>query len=62
MKIKEIIQFLKEVRDELKKVTWPTKEQVRNATIAVIIFTTIVSIYLWILDLAFKRIFDLIFK
>jgi preprotein translocase subunit SecE len=62
MKINEIIEFLKEVKEELKKVSWPSKEQVRNATIAVIIFTTIVSIYLWILDLGFQRIFDLIFK
>ena len=62
MKINEIIEFLKEVKEELKKVSWPSREQVRNATIAVIIFTTIVSIYLWILDLGFQRIFDLIFK
>jgi len=62
MKIKEIIEFLKEVKEELKKVTWPSREQVKNATIAVIVFTTLVSLYLWILDLGFKRIFDLIFK
>ena len=62
MKIAEIIKFLKEVREELKKVTWPSKELVKNATLAVIIFTTILSIYLWGLDLIFKRIFDFIFR
>ena len=62
MNISEIIKFLKEVREELKKVTWPSKELVRNATVAVIIFTIILSVYLWSVDLVFKRIFDFIFR
>jgi len=62
MKIKEIIEFLKDVKEELKKVTWPTREQVKKATVAVIIFTTLMSLYLWALDLIFQRLFNLIFK
>ena len=62
MNIAEIIKFLKEVKEELKKVSWPSKELVRNATVAVIIFTIILSVYLWVVDLAFKRIFDFIFR
>jgi len=53
---------LKEVQEELKKVTWPSKELVRNATIAVIVFTLLVSLYLWGLDLLFDRIFDYLYK
>ena len=62
MKLGEAIKFLKEVREELKKVSWPSKELVRNATVAVIVFTIILSVYLWSLDLIFKRIFDFIFR
>ena len=62
MNINEIVKFLKEVREELKKVTWPSRELVRNATVAVIIFTIILSVYLWSIDLVFKRIFDFIFR
>jgi len=62
MKIDEAIKFLKEVREELKKVSWPSKELVRNATVAVIVFTAIMSFYLWGLDILFKKIFDLIFR
>jgi len=62
MKIGKIIQFLKEVNEELKKVNWPSKELVRNATIAVIIFTLLMSVYLWGLDLLFSRLFDLIYQ
>nr|WP_170145569.1 preprotein translocase subunit SecE [Hydrogenothermus marinus] len=58
----EIIKFLKEVKEELKKVTWPSQELVKNATIAVIIFTLIVSIYLWIWDIVFSRVIDFLFR
>ncbi len=62
MKPAELIQFFKEVNEELKKVTWPSKTLVKNATIAVIVFTLIISVYLWGLDLLFQRIMDLLFK
>jgi len=62
LKPTEIIQFLKEVNEELKKVTWPSKELVKNATIAVIVFTLIISVYLWSLDLLFQKIMDILFK
>ncbi len=59
---KEIVEFLKEVQEELKKVTWPSKTLVKNATIAVIVFTLLVSIYLWSLDLFFSRLISLIME
>jgi len=62
MKPNEIPKFLKEVQEELKKVTWPSKELVRNATIAVIVFTLLVSLYLWGLDLIFDRVFNYLYK
>ncbi len=62
LSIGEAIKFLKEVREELKKVTWPSKQLVRTATIAVIVFTLIVSVYLWGLDILFDRIFNFLYK
>ncbi len=59
---KEIIQFLKEVQEELKKVTWPSRTLVKNATIAVIVFTLIVSVYLWVLDLVFSRLVSFVME
>ncbi|WP_029520199.1 preprotein translocase subunit SecE [Persephonella sp. IF05-L8] len=62
MKISELPKFFKEVQEELKKVTWPSKELVKNATIGVIVFTLLVSIYLWGLDFIFSKIFDYLYK
>jgi len=58
----KIIKFLIEVKEELKKVTWPSPSQVKKATVAVIVFTLIISVYLWICDLVFSTIIDNLFK
>jgi preprotein translocase subunit SecE len=60
--INEFIEFLRGVREELKKVVWPSKELVIRATLAVIVFTTFFSLYLWILDMLFAKIVTLVFN
>jgi preprotein translocase subunit SecE len=50
-KAKETQTFLGECWVELQKVTWPDAEQLRSATIVVIIFTIIISAIIWIMDL-----------
>jgi preprotein translocase subunit SecE len=56
------IAFLKEVKEELKKVSWPSKEEVIEATFGVIVFCTIISIYFWILDTAFSEILKMVIE
>ena len=47
-------RFVSESWAELKKVEWPTQNQVLQGTIVVIIACGIVGAYLWIADLIFK--------
>ena len=47
-----IIQFLKEVRLETSKITWPTWQELRESTIVVIIAVTIISIGVMAVDRA----------
>ena len=47
--------FLIEVRNELKRVTWPTKTEVYAATIVVILFSIVLGTFLWIIDLILDR-------
>jgi len=54
-------EFLQGVRSELRRVTWPDRKLVLKATVSVIIFSLVVGVYLWVLDLAFTRIISLIF-
>ncbi|MDQ7038564.1 MAG: preprotein translocase subunit SecE [Aquificota bacterium] len=54
-------EFLQGVRAELRRVTWPDRKLITKATISVIIFSLVIGVYLWVLDLAFTRILSLIF-
>ncbi|MBO4878757.1 MAG: preprotein translocase subunit SecE [Clostridia bacterium] len=52
---KKIGTFFKEVFSETKKLTWPTKKEVINYTIAVIAFVALMALIMWLLDLAFSN-------
>jgi len=54
--VQKIIQFIKEAKVELKKVTWPTPKQTLASTAVVIIIVFIVSIYLGIVDFALAKL------
>ena len=42
--------FIEECWVELQKVTWPDAEQLRSATIVVLVFTVAVSAIIWLMD------------
>ncbi len=62
MKISQLLQkginFLKEVKTELKRVTWPTKKEAIKYTLVVIGFTLGVAAFLGGLDLVFSWLLD----
>ena len=49
-----IRRFIDESWSELKKVAWPTREQVRNLTVLVFAVSFVVGIYITVLDLVFQ--------
>lgn len=56
------IAFLRETRDELKKVVWPSKQEVIRLTFVVIIVSMIVGIFLGGLDFVFVKIIEMVVK
>ena len=54
--------FFRETNGEMKKVTWPNRNEVVGTTTVVIIATIIFALFLWGCDLAFFRAIDFIFK
>ena len=50
----KIGNYLKEVRAELRKITWPNKQTVRNNTIVVLIFCLLLVVFIGVLDLLFS--------
>jgi preprotein translocase subunit SecE len=59
--MKKIIQFVKECAAEMKKVVWPTREDVASSVVVVLISTVIIAVILGLLDLAFVTGMDFIF-
>jgi len=56
-KFAELKTFFVEVKSELKKVTWPAKQEVYGTTLVVIATTVFFGFYLWGLDLLMSVIF-----
>ncbi len=54
------IEFLREVKVELKKVTWPTRKQTTGTTIVVIIFVFVVSAFLGLFDLGLSKLVQVV--
>lgn len=54
--------FLKEVREELKKVVWPTRDEVVRLTGVVIIISLIVGLYLGGIDFILTKLLALVIK
>ncbi len=54
--------FLTEVRNELKRVTWPSKKEVYATTVVVILTSIFFGVYLWLVDLSFLAIVQWIFR
>jgi preprotein translocase subunit SecE len=46
----KIVQFLREVRVEIKKVTWPTRKETLASTAVVLITTFIIAFFLGFVD------------
>jgi preprotein translocase subunit SecE len=56
-KFSELKTFFVEVRSELKKVTWPSKQEVYATTLVVILTTIFFGFYLFGLDLLLTQLF-----
>jgi preprotein translocase subunit SecE len=57
----KIIRFFKESFGELKKVTWPSREEVTSSTKVVLVSTVLIAIALGLVDFLIFRGIDLIF-
>ena len=49
-----IVRFFKEVKSEMKKVVWPSKNQVVRSTFIVIAAVVVIGILIWVLDILFQ--------
>jgi preprotein translocase subunit SecE len=57
----KIINFVNDVVKEMKKVTWPTREELKESTSVVIIVCLVLAAFTYIVDMAVNKILQGIF-
>jgi preprotein translocase subunit SecE len=58
--IEKVKQFSREVRVELKKISWPLKKETVASTSVVLIIVLIISFFLGLVDMALSRVIKII--
>jgi preprotein translocase subunit SecE len=56
------IQFLREVKIELKKVTWPSRKQTIGSTVVVIALVLLISLFLGFVDIGLSSLMRAVFQ
>ncbi len=52
----------RDVLSEMKKVTWPSRNEVVGTTVVVLVATVVFAVYLWGCDLVFYKGIELLFS
>jgi preprotein translocase subunit SecE len=57
----KIIEFFNGVVKEMKKVTWPTKEELKESTVIVIVVCLLIAVFTYAVDFSVTQLFQGIF-
>jgi preprotein translocase subunit SecE len=60
--IQKPINFIREVKAELGKVAWSTREEIMGSTMVVIVVTAIMAVFIGVIDILLTKILQMIFK
>jgi len=55
-------KFVTEVRTELKKVSWPTRDELVSSTAVVLVSVAILSVFVGFCDLVFSRVINMLIR
>ena len=58
---KNIVTFVQDVGNEMKRVTWPSKAQLQESTLVTIGTCLIISAFVYVVDLVFTLVVDQLF-
>jgi preprotein translocase subunit SecE len=58
----KIVNFFQDIVKEMKKVTWPTREELTESTKIVVLVSLFIATFTWVVDLAVSEILKLILR
>jgi preprotein translocase subunit SecE len=62
MMLEKLRNFLREVRVELEKVTWPGRKEVQAATLVIIALVLLLAVFIGGVDFVVSRVLGLFFR
>ena len=62
MPIKKAVQYLKDVRSEMLKVSWPGRDELVNTTVLVVVFSLAFSVFVYLCDMLLNAIIGFLLK
>lgn len=60
--LKKTTNFISEVKLELGKVSWSSRQEIMGSTVVVITITAIMAVFIGLTDLALSKILSVMFK
>ncbi len=60
--MEKIKEFLEGVRKEMKKVSWPTQKELVDNTIIVMVFTILLSAFIFVVDQIYSTVLEAIYQ
>jgi preprotein translocase subunit SecE len=54
--VSKIKDYINDVTKEMKKVSWPTREQLRESTVVVLVTTMIITAFVYVVDLVMSTL------
>jgi preprotein translocase subunit SecE len=57
----KILNFFRDVIKEMKKVTWPSREELKEATTVVIVVCLVIAAFTYVIDMIISKVFERIF-
>ncbi|MFA5362800.1 MAG: preprotein translocase subunit SecE [Candidatus Omnitrophota bacterium] len=59
---KKFVNFLREAKTELSKVSWSTRQEVMGASAVVIVITIVMAVFIGVVDMALTRFLAIVMK
>jgi preprotein translocase subunit SecE len=59
--MEKIKSYMAEVSKEMKKVSWPTKEQLKESTIVTIVACIVITLFTYVIDIIMSGVVDAMF-
>ena len=59
--IKKLQQFIENVKKEMAKVTWPTRDELMNSSFIVVVVSALFALYTFFADLIISKLVELLY-